>query len=63
MTQCEQNHSQDHLLALERIYKEHDGFIRSVIRFSAKNQADREDIYQEVFLALYVKTDLDKFRI
>lgn len=61
MTQCEQNHNQDHLWALERLYREYDGFIQSVIRFSAKNQADREDIYQEVFLTL-MGTDLEEIQ-
>lgn len=45
---------------LARIFEEHDRFIRSVIRFSARNRADQEDIYQEVFLALFVKKDLDQ---
>jgi RNA polymerase sigma factor (sigma-70 family) len=61
MTQCEQNHNQDHLWALERLYREHDRFIQSVIRFYAKNQADREDIYQEVFLTL-MGTDLEEIQ-
>ncbi len=60
MTQCEQQKDPSHLLVLQRIYRDHDGFIQSVIRFCAKNQADREDIYQEVYLALYAKVDLEK---
>ncbi len=40
-----------------KIYEQYDGFIQSVIRFSAKNPADRDDIYQEVYVALYAKTD------
>lgn len=58
MSQCEQQPNEDRLRTLTEIYAEHDGFIQSIIRYAAKNQADQEDIYQEVFLVLYQKADL-----
>lgn len=62
MTQCEQHKDPSHLLVLQRIYRDHDGFIESVIRFCAKSQTDREDIYQEVYLVLYGKKDLERIQ-
>ncbi|MBL7214917.1 MAG: sigma-70 family RNA polymerase sigma factor [Phycisphaerae bacterium] len=62
MSQCEQNHDEDRSRALAKIYREYDRFIQSVIQFSAKNQADREDIYQEVFIVLFQKADLDQIQ-
>ncbi len=59
MDQCEQNHVTDDSDILMKIYQEFDEFIQSVIRFSARNSEDREDIYQEVFIALSAKSDLD----
>lgn len=59
MSQCEQQSNEDRSRALAAIYEEYDGFIQSVIRYCAKNKADQEDIYQEVFLVLYQKVDLD----
>jgi len=57
MTQCEQNPNEDRLQAFMKMYEQYDGFIQSVIRFSAKNRTDQEDIYQEVYIALYAKKD------
>ena len=62
MNQCEQNYNEDRSRALVKIYEEYDGFIQSVIRFSAKNQADREDIYQEVFIVLFRKANLEQIQ-
>lgn len=59
MSQCEQHRNENRSEALVKIYEEYDGFIQSIIRFSAKNETDREDIYQEVFLILSRKTDWD----
>lgn len=61
MSQCEQKND-GHGLNIETIYAEHDGFIRSVIQFAAKNEVDREDIYQEVFVALSHKGDFSDIR-
>lgn len=62
MTQCEQNPNEDRLRAFMTMYEQYDGFIQSVIRFSAKNEADQEDIYQEVYIALYAKTDWEQVK-
>ena len=56
MSQCEQN-SDDRDLSIDTIYAEHDGFIRSVIQYAAKHHDDKDDIYQEVFVALSQKDD------
>ena len=62
MDQCKQDHVADDSDILMKIYQQYDEFIQSVIRFSARNAEDREDIYQEVFIALSVKSDLDGIR-
>lgn len=62
MSQCEQNHDEAHFWTLAEIYEEYDGFIQSVIRFAAKNRADQEDVYQEVFVVLSQMGNFDKIR-
>lgn len=57
MSQCEQQSNEDRSRALAAIYEEYDGFIQSIIRYCAKNKADQEDIYQEVFIVLHQKAD------
>lgn len=39
----------------EKIFAEHGAFIRSVIKFNVKNQADAEDLFQDAFLFLISK--------
>ncbi len=56
MNQCEHNHPRRDL-SIDIIYAEYDGFIRSVINYAAKHHADREDVYQEVFVTLSQKED------
>lgn len=58
MSQCEQN-DENRDLSIERIYSEHDDFIRSVIQYAAKNYVDGEDVYQEVFVTLSQKDGFD----
>jgi RNA polymerase sigma-70 factor (ECF subfamily) len=62
MSQCEQQYNEDRSRALAAIYQEYDGFIQSIIRYSAKNKADQEDIYQEVFLVLFQKADFSEIQ-
>ena len=62
MSQCEQNHDQNNSWNLAEIYEKYDGFIQSVIQFSAKNKADREDVYQEVFVVLSQMGNFDGIR-
>ncbi len=62
MSQCEQNHGGGTSDILTEIYREYDGFICSVIQFAARNREDREDIYQEVFIALSLKDNLNEIQ-
>ena len=62
MSQYEQYSGENHSRVLAEIYEKYDGFIESVIRFVARNQADREDIYQEVFIVLSPKDNFDEIR-
>lgn len=39
----------------EKIFKEHGDFIRSIIVFSVKNEAEAEDLFQDFFLSLISK--------
>ena len=59
MNQCEQ-HNDGRGLDIDKIYAEHDGFIRSVIRYAAKQRDDQDDIYQEIFLSLSQKETFDE---
>jgi RNA polymerase sigma factor (sigma-70 family) len=45
----------DVVRAAARIFEEHGGFIRAVIRFQAHNRSEEEDLFQEFFLALIRK--------
>ncbi len=45
----------DAVRAAARIFEEHGGFIRTVIRFQAHNRSEEEDLFQEFFLALIRK--------
>jgi RNA polymerase sigma factor (sigma-70 family) len=42
---------------IDKLYQEHGKFIESVIHFSARNNQESDDIYQEVFLALMNKKE------
>ena len=37
---------------IDQLYREHGSFIESVIRFAVRDAQERDDIYQEVFMAL-----------
>jgi len=60
MSRYEQYSGKDRSRVLAEIYEKYDDFIKSVIRFAAKNHADREDIYQEVFVILSQKKNFDE---
>ena len=53
MSQLERSHDVAGSWNLDKIYEKYDGFIQSIIEFVAKNPADCEDIYHEVFLVLF----------
>lgn len=62
MSQYKQHSGEDRSRALAEIYEKYDDFIESAIRFVARNHADREDIYQEVFIVLSQKENFDEIR-
>ena len=62
MSQYKQHSGEDRSRALAEIYEKYDDFIESVIRFVARNHADREDIYQEVFIVLLQKENFDEIQ-
>ena len=62
MSQYKQHSGEDRSRALAEIYEKYDDFIESVIRFVARNHADREDIYQEVFVVLSQKENFDEIQ-
>ena len=58
MSQCEQQNEKGPP-DIQWIYARYDGFIRRVIHTAVRQSDDREDIYQEVFVALSQKGDFD----
>ncbi|MCE5186852.1 MAG: sigma-70 family RNA polymerase sigma factor [Planctomycetaceae bacterium] len=47
---------------IDELYREHGTFIESILRFAAADLNEREDIYQDIFMALIKKNDLSAIR-
>ena len=56
------NDTMQNIVSAEKVFEKHADFIRSVISFHVKNEAEAEDLFQNIFLVLIMKPLPDDLR-